>query len=84
MKLRIIFEDSKIFRIITVDLWGFGQSSPTNGQAITMSDYASEVSQLMDYLNVKSAVIGGESMGGYVALAFLEKFPKKVERVDII
>lgn len=74
-----IFHDSRIFRIITIDLWGFGQSSYANGQAITMYDYASEVSQLLDYLEIKSAVIGGESMGGYVALAFLEKFPKKVE-----
>lgn len=74
-----IFRDSRIFRLITIDLWGFGQSSPANGQAIAMADYASEVSQLLDYLNIKSAVIGGESMGGYVALAFLEKFPKKVE-----
>lgn len=74
-----IFRDSRIFRIITIDLWGFGQSSSTNGQAITMDDYANEVGQLLDYLNIKSAVIGGESMGGYVALSFLELFPKKVE-----
>lgn len=74
-----VFRDSYIFRIISIDLWGFGQSSSANGQAITMADYASEVSQLLDYLDIKSAVIGGESMGGYVALAFLEKFPKKVE-----
>jgi pimeloyl-ACP methyl ester carboxylesterase len=74
-----IFHDSKIFRIISIDLWGFGQSSSANGKAITMTEYASEVSELLEYLNIKSAVIGGESMGGYVALAFLEKFPKKVE-----
>lgn len=71
--------DSYIFRIISLDLWGFGQSSSANGQAITMSEYASEVNELLDYLDIESAVIGGESMGGYVALAFFEKFPKKVE-----
>lgn len=74
-----IFRDSRIFRIITIDLWGFGQSSATNGEAITMSDYAKEVYELMNYLSIHSAVIGGESMGGYVALAFLENYPKKVE-----
>ncbi|EKD71078.1 MAG: alpha/beta hydrolase fold protein [uncultured bacterium] len=74
-----VFRDSRIFRIISIDLWGFGQSSSANGQAIMMSDYADEVSQLLDHLDIKSAVIGGESMGGYIALAFLEKFPKKVE-----
>jgi pimeloyl-ACP methyl ester carboxylesterase len=79
IELEDTFHDSRIFRIITIDLWGFGQSSPTNGQAVTMYDYANEVSQLLDHLNIKSAVIGGESMGGYVALAFFEMFPKKVE-----
>jgi len=74
-----IFHDSIIFRVISIDLWGFGQSSPANGQAIPMSEYANEVSQLLEHLNIESAVIGGESMGGYVALAFLEQFPQKVE-----
>jgi pimeloyl-ACP methyl ester carboxylesterase len=67
------------FRIITLDLWGFGKSSSANGQAITMSDYADEVKQLMDQLHIQKAVIGGESMGGYVAIAFLEKYPDQVE-----
>lgn len=74
-----IFHDSNIFRIISIDLWGFGQSSSVNGKAILMSEYASEVRQLLEHLNIESAVIGGESMGGYVALAFLEQFPTKVE-----
>jgi pimeloyl-ACP methyl ester carboxylesterase len=74
-----IFHDSSVFRVISVDLWGFGQSSSANGKAITMVDYADEVNQLLEYLNINYAIIGGESMGGYVALALLEKFPKKVE-----
>jgi pimeloyl-ACP methyl ester carboxylesterase len=76
-----IFHDSRIFRIITIDLWGFGQSSSVsvNGQAITMDEYASEVNELLKYLKIESTIVSGESMGGYVALAFLDKFPKKVE-----
>jgi pimeloyl-ACP methyl ester carboxylesterase len=79
-----VFYSTADFRVITIDLWGFGQSSPSsssssNGTAITMEDYASEVNQLLNYLKIeKDPVIGGESMGGYVALAFLEKYPKKV------
>jgi pimeloyl-ACP methyl ester carboxylesterase len=69
----------KHFRVISLDLWGFGQSSPVNGQAVTMTDYADEVSSLLEQLQIQKAIIGGESMGGYVALAFLEKYPDKVE-----
>lgn len=69
----------KHFRVITLDLWGFGLSSSVDGQAITMTEYADEVNQLLEKLNIKKAIIGGESMGGYVALAFLEKYQNKIE-----
>lgn|SRR3990167_1112744 len=68
----------KYFRVITLDLWGFGQSEPVDGQAVTMTDDADEVKHLLDRLHIKKAIIGGESMGGYVALAFLKKYPNRV------
>ena len=71
-------ELQKHFRVITLDLWGFGQSSPVDGQAITMTEYADETKTLLDKLNITHAIIGGESMGGYIALAFLEKYPDAV------
>lgn len=67
------------FRVITLDLWGFGKSKPVDGQAISMSEYASEVKQLLDQLHIDKAIIGGESMGGYIALSFLDKYPLKVK-----
>lgn len=36
-------ELKKFFRVITLDLWGFGKSSPADGKAISMTDYAEEV-----------------------------------------
>ena len=68
----------KSFRVITLDLWGFGQSRKVNGSAVQMSQYADEVKQLLDQLHIHQAIIGGESMGGYVALSFLAKFPERV------
>jgi pimeloyl-ACP methyl ester carboxylesterase len=74
-----VAELSKHFQVVTLDLWGFGQSAPTQGQAVSMQDYADEVNQVLDKLHLKKAIIGGESMGGYVALAFAKKYPEKVE-----
>lgn len=71
-------ELSQHFRIITLDLWGFGKSAGVDGKAVTMTEYADEVSQLLDQLHIQKAVIGGESMGGYIALAFLKKYPERV------
>ncbi|KTD19349.1 lipolytic protein [Legionella lansingensis] len=70
---------SEKFRVITLDLWGFGESARADGQAIAMADYADEVNQLMDQLNLDKAIIVGESMGGYITLAFLAKYPHKVK-----
>ncbi|STX81371.1 alpha/beta hydrolase [Legionella busanensis] len=70
---------AKKFRVISLDLWGFGESSSVDGSTISMTDYAEEVHQLLHYLHIEKAIIGGESMGGYIALAFLEKYPSQVE-----
>lgn len=67
------------FRVITIDLWGFGQSSPTHGQAVSMEAYADDLKDLLDRLKISKAIIGGESMGGYVALAFYAKYPAQVK-----
>lgn len=71
-------ELQKHFRVITLDLWGFGDTAKTNGDMITMSDYADEVFILLNQLKIPRSVIGGESMGGYIALMFLKKHPEKV------
>lgn len=67
------------FRVISLDLWGFGYSEGTTGLAVTMNEYADEVAQLLDQLSIKKAIIGGTSMGGYIALAFLAKYPDRVK-----
>lgn len=66
------------FRVITLDLSGFGKANSANGEAITMADYATEVKDLLDKLHIEKAIIGGESMGGYIALAMLQKYPNSV------
>ena len=40
------------FRVIMLDLKGFGQGHQTDGQAISMTDYAKEVKQLLDQLHI--------------------------------
>ncbi|TAK77666.1 MAG: alpha/beta fold hydrolase [Gammaproteobacteria bacterium] len=76
-----IAELKQHFRILTLDLWGFGRhiTSGTEGQAVTMAEYAEEVKRLLDTLHIQKAIIGGESMGGYIALAFFKKYPDRVE-----
>ena len=66
------------YRVVTPDLRGFGESDSSAGPA-TMSRMAQDVAKLMDQLEIDQAVIGGLSMGGYVALAFVKQFPSRVK-----
>lgn len=68
----------QLYRVIVPDLRGFGQSSPTAGEAISMDQYAADLKALLDALNVQQAIIGGLSMGGYVAFAFYAQYPERV------
>jgi 3-oxoadipate enol-lactonase len=65
------------YRVITPDLRGLGESDATSGAA-TMNRMAQDVAALLDHLDISRAVIGGLSMGGYVALAFYKQFPSRV------
>lgn len=65
-------------RVIAPDLRGFG-NSPEAAGTVTMEDHARDVKDLLDHIGIERAVIGGLSMGGYVALAFAELFPGALE-----
>ena len=65
------------YRVITPDLRGFGESRMTSA-VVNMSSYADDIVALMDHLHLPQAVIGGMSMGGYVLLNLLERYPERV------
>lgn len=66
------------YRLIAPDLRGFGRSSETDGEVISMEQYAADMRALLDSLNIKQAVVCGLSMGGYIALAFVAQYPDRV------
>ena len=68
---------SKDFRVIAPDLRGHGETTVTDGPS-TMEEMAEDVVALLDELNVPRAVVGGLSMGGYVALALYRAHPSRV------
>jgi 3-oxoadipate enol-lactonase len=64
------------FRLILPDLRGFGENDSLS-DLNTMSDMARDVAELLDDLKIEKAVIGGLSMGGYVAFNLYRLFPEK-------
>jgi pimeloyl-ACP methyl ester carboxylesterase len=74
---------SKSFRVLAIDLPGFGQSD-CYGYVHTMEFMAQSVKAVIDLLKLKRIVIVGHSMGGYVALAFAELYPECVRGLALL
>lgn len=68
---------AKGFRVIAIDLPGFGESE-SFGYVHTMDLMAQAVHAVMKHLNLRRYIVVGHSMGGYVALAFAEFFPENL------
>jgi len=66
------------YRVVTPDLRGYGDSAPERFP-LRMEDYAADLVALLDELAIDRAVIGGFSMGGYVLMSLLERYPERVK-----
>lgn len=73
---------SKDFTLFKIDLPGHGKSE-TIAEVHSMELMAHEVKKLLDQENIKSFHLLGHSMGGYVSLAFAEKFPKDLKTLTL-
>jgi 3-oxoadipate enol-lactonase len=67
------------WRVIAPDLRGFGPAAEVQAGARppTIDDFADDVDELMDALEIAEAVIGGLSMGGYVTFALCHRSPER-------
>lgn len=70
-------ELSKNYRVISIDLPGFGKSESI-GYMHSMDMMAKCVKEILTKEQLRRFVFVGHSMGGYVALAFAELFPDNV------
>jgi pimeloyl-ACP methyl ester carboxylesterase len=69
--------------VITFDLPGFG-ASEMPAQKITISGYGRFVDALLDELEVGSAAIVGNSMGGFIGMELAIRFPERAERLVLV
>lgn len=69
---------SRLARVIILDLPGHGLSD-LKVRSLNIEDMAEAVHQLVMHLQLKKINIIGHSMGGYVALAYAEKYTDTLE-----
>lgn len=74
---------SNTHKIICVDLLGHGKSECV-GYVHTMEEIAASVRTVVVAEKVNKLTLIGHSMGGYVALAYAEKYPETIERLCLL
>lgn len=73
---------SQVCRVILMDLPGFGGNPPLE-VPLTIADMAEQVYNTVIGMGIEQCILIGHSMGGYVALAFCEKFPSRVKGLGL-
>ena len=72
------------FFIIAPDLFGSGISEPLEGKDITLETYATSIRAIIQKENISKFHFFGHSMGGYIAMAYLEKFSADLLSLGLI
>jgi pimeloyl-ACP methyl ester carboxylesterase len=62
--------------VVCIDLPGFGNSDMLGN--LSIESMADAVNAVLENFSIKKCVLIGHSMGGYVSLAFAEKYPGKL------
>ncbi len=65
-------------RLIALDIRGFGKSKDETS-ALSIDLFSEDLIRLMDKLSIKKVIICGLSMGGYIALNAIKRFPGRFE-----
>jgi pimeloyl-ACP methyl ester carboxylesterase len=73
-------ELSKNYRVIAVDLPGYGKSQKGD-YPYTLSFYADEIKKLIEELKLKNVVYVGHSMGGQIGLILSMKYPNLLDKL---
>ena len=76
---------SSDYTLVVWDLRGHGKSdSPQNIDQYSEKETVLDMLGIIDSLNIKKTMIGGFSLGGYMSLAFYQRFPEKVSSLLVV
>jgi len=74
----------KGYRVVRLDLPGFGLTGPTKNGKYTMSTYMRFLKKFQDNLGIKKCHYAGSSLGGWLAWEYALMYPKRVDKLILI
>ena len=66
------------FLVIAPDIPGTGKSEMLEGENVSIEDYAEVIKEILNKESISQCTMIGHSMGGYITLAFAEKYPESL------
>jgi pimeloyl-ACP methyl ester carboxylesterase len=75
-------ELSAHYRVISPDLPGFGESRLEDSN-ISIEYFAEKIKYLLDELKIEKCIMIGHSLGGYITLAFAEKYELRLKGIGM-
>jgi pimeloyl-ACP methyl ester carboxylesterase len=71
-------------RVIRFDLPAFGLTGPSPDHNYSIENYASTVISILDKLGVEHCLLGGNSLGGYIAWATAVLYPQRIKQLVLV
>jgi len=77
-------ELSKEYRVIRMDLPGFGITGPKANHDYSMNSYVEFLNRFLNKLNIEKSYMAGNSLGGGIAWEYSVKYPEQVEKMVLL
>jgi pimeloyl-ACP methyl ester carboxylesterase len=71
-------------RVIRFDMPAFGLTGPSPDHDYSIENYASTVISILDTLGVEHCLLGGNSLGGYIAWATAVLYPERIKQLVLV
>ncbi|RJE87809.1 alpha/beta hydrolase [Paenibacillus sp. 1011MAR3C5] len=81
---KIVDELAASIRVVAPDARGHGRSSAPEDEIYGMELFADDLAGLLDSLSIRRAIVLGHSLGGYIALAFAERYADRLSAFGLV
>ena len=75
---------SRHFRVLAVDLPGFGLSDRPSDEDLSYTAHAERLREFLDRMGVERAAVLGHSIGGAIAMRLAAAHPERVDRLIVV
>jgi pimeloyl-ACP methyl ester carboxylesterase len=75
---------TKEYKVIALDLPGFGQSEKSKSFIYKLSNYGQLIIDFLDKLNIQDVILIGHSMGGQICMHAARKAPERIKKLILL